>query len=628
MGQMLNFNMVRTGMKRWLIGLFVVLAVWQVADAQAPPFGGEIIVTAGPRYVRASAVASHTHATAGQTIHVALDMRIKEGWVYYSPDPGGQVLAAEIKSASDKLKPGEPLWPVDEPHEYKLGDETFVNNAYEDRAIVYVPVTIPAETPAGEYMVTLQAGGQVCGEGKCISLDDNNAVLASALVNVASQSIANPAWQTDADIAGGLESAVTAGQLRQLHEADGVMAGEASKYGLWAGIALALLAGLTLNIMPCVLPIIPLRIMSLVNMASQSRRRYITLGLAFAMGIVLFFAALGLVNVVLKNTASGALDINEHFKYEAVRIAIAMVLLALAANLFGLFNVVVPSRVAAIGQEQKTQGHLPAVGMGFMMAVLATPCSFWLMALSLGWAQLQPLWLGTLAIVLIGVGMAAPHIVLASFPALANKLPKPGRWMELFKQSMGFLLLPAVLYLLSTLTEDSYPFRVAGFGVVLVFGLWVWGTWVRYDAPLKKKILIRGIVAGLVVLAGFVMLAPSTQRGIEFEDFSQTRLAGARQQGRVVLVKVTARWCTSCKVLDYTVFNTPEAADAIEARNVIALKADVSDSDSAASRWVKDNFHTGPPLTIIYPPEGKPVYRVGTFSKEEFIEWLDENAEQ
>ncbi len=614
-------------MKRQLAWL-AVLVVTQAACAQAPPFDSGIVAATQPAYVKASAITSQKQAEAGSTVYIAIDMRIKDGWAYYSPDPGGDALPAGIKTAADPLKAGEPLWPMDRPHEYKIGGETLVNNAYDGRAIVYVPVLIPADTPAGDYFVALQVEGQVCGEGKCVSLDGDNAVTAGATIKVDSESVANPAWDADADISGGLKSAVTVEQLRRLHAAaDGAMAEEAAKYGLWAGVALALLAGLTLNIMPCVLPIIPLRILSLVSAAGQSRRRYVTLGLAFAAGIVLFFAAVGAVNVILKQTASSSLDINEHFKYPSVRIAIAMVLLALAANLFGLFNVVVPSRLAAVGQQQKTQGHLPAVGMGFMMAVLATPCSFWLMALALGWAQLQPLWLGTAAIMLIGVGMAAPHILLAAFPSLAGRLPKPGRWMELFRQTMGFLLLPAVLYLLSTLTEDSYPFWVAGFGVVLVFGLWVWGTWVRYDAPLQKKIAVRGVVTALVVLAGIAMLAPPQHSGIKFEEFSEARLAEARQQGSMVLVEVTARWCTSCKVLDYTVFKTQQAADAVDARKIVALRADISDSDSAAAKWVKSNFNSGPPLTVIYPPGRKPVHRVGTYSKEEFVRWLDENAD-
>ncbi len=614
-------------MKRRLIGLLAVLAVSQAASAQEPTFNNGNVITYRPFYMKASAVASQKRAEPGLTVYVAIDMRIRDGWAYYSPDPGGTVLAGAVVSAAKPLSPGEPLWPMDRPHEYRLGGKTFVNNAYQGRTIVYVPVAIPPGTADGEYFATFQVTGQVCGEGKCVPLTGDNAVTATAVINVADETVANPAWQADAEISGGMERAVTAGQLRKIHAENNAMAAEAGRYGLLAGIAIVLLAGLTLNIMPCVLPIIPLRIFSLVNMAGQSRRRYVTLGMAFAAGIVLFFAAVGAANVILKLTASRSLDINEHFKYAPVRIAIAMVLLALAANLFGLFNVVVPSRLAAVGQQRKTRGHLPAVGMGFMTALLATPCSFWLMALALGWAQLQPLWLGTSAIVLIGVGMAAPHVLLAAFPSLANKLPRPGRWMELFKQSMGFLLLPAVLYLLSTLADDSYPFRVAGFGVMLVFALWMWGTWVRYDAPLKKKIVVRGVAAVMTIAAGFLLLPHYAKAGISFEPFSETRLAEARRQNRPVLIKVTARWCTSCKVLDFNVFSTPEARKAVLDNDVVALEADVTDSDSPAAHWVKNNFATSdPPLTIIYPRQGPPAHRIGMFSLDKFLGWLRKNS--
>jgi thiol:disulfide interchange protein len=343
---------------------------------------------------------------------------------------------------------------------------------------------------------------------------------------------------------------------------------------------------------------------------------------------VLFFVALAVVNVILKGAGSVTLDINEHFKYAWVRILVAMVLLALAANLFGLFHVTVPSKVADVEGARRREGHLPAAGMGVMMAVLSTPCSFWLMALALAWAQLQPLWLGTVTIVLIGVGMAVPHAVLAAFPGLLNRLPKPGVWMEHFKKTMGFLLLPAVLYLLSTLSEGGgYPFLVAGFGVALAFGLWVWGTWVRFDAPVTRKLLVRGFAVAVVAAAGWLLLPEPAAPPLEFEEFSEARIDQARKDGRVVLVKVTAAWCTECKILDYQVFDTPKIAAELKRRNVLAVTADVTDRSRPASRWVEKRFGGAPPLTIVYPASGgEPTAVPGRFTKAELIDMLDQAA--
>jgi thiol:disulfide interchange protein DsbD len=224
--------------------------------------------------------------------------------------------------------------------------------------------------------------------------------------------------------------------------------------------------------------------------------------------------------------------------------------------------------------------------------------------------------------------MAVPHVFLAAVPGLTRRLPKPGVWMEYFKQTMGFLLVPAVLYLLATLpTAGGWPFRVAGFATALTFGLWVWGSWVRYDASLLRKALIRGPAVLLVVLLGFWLLPRPPKPLVAFESFDAQRIADARQEGKVVVVKVTAAWCTECKILDYQVFNTPEIAEAFERRDVVAVKADVTEGDSAAARWVRRTAGGAPPLTIIYPTDGGDARVVpGRFSKAELIAMLDAAA--
>jgi thiol:disulfide interchange protein DsbD len=264
--------------------------------------------------------------------------------------------------------------------------------------------------------------------------------------------------------------------------------------------------------------------------------------------------------------------------------------------------------------------------MGVMMAVLSTPCSFWLMALAVAWAQLQPLWLGSLAITAIGVGMALPHAVLASFPDSVSLLPKPGVWMEYFKQTMGFLLIPAVLYLLSTLPpRGGWPWMVGGFGAVLVFGLWMWGSWVRFDAPFRRKLIVRGAALVLAVAAGWWLLPQPGRGGVEFEPFGIMRIDHGREDGRIVVVKVAAAWCTECKILDYRVFDRPEIARAFRGRKVVAVEADVTDKSSPASKWVKTNFGGAPPMTVIYPvPPGPPRVVVGVFGPDEMLRYLDE----
>ncbi|MCK4602147.1 MAG: thioredoxin family protein [Phycisphaerae bacterium] len=614
-------------MKKRLAALAALLILPQgLLGQEAYPFGpfaGPASVSPRTGYVTAGATPSHRQVAPGQTFHVALDMRIKEKWAYYSPDPGGQVIPASMSVDAGGLTAGEVLWPPDEPHEYDLAGKRYVNNAYEGRAIAYVPITVPDGAAHGRYTITLQAQGQVCGEGQCVSLEGPNAVVATARVRVGAAPLANPAWDTDAEISTGLANARPA--VAAYAPADG------KELAVWAWLSLALLAGLILNITPCVLPVIPLRILSIVEMSRQSRRRFVTLGLSFAAGIMLFFAAIAAVNIMLKLATGSAFNWGDHFQIRAVRVGLALVVVALAANLFGLFNVVVPRRIAGLetgGGGQRQGGHATSLGMGVMTAILATPCSFAYLFAVLMWAQGQVLWLGTLALILVGVGMTAPHVLLAAFPKLLSRLPRPGRWMEIFKQSTGFVLLLVAVWLFSTLTEGgkTYPFWVAGFAVVLAFALWMWGGWVRYDAPLRRKFLVRFIAAGLAIAAGFWMLSPPRPLAVEFEPFDEGQIGAARRAGRVVLVDFTAAWCLSCKEIDALIYDGEEVARELKARDVLAMKGDVTNRHSPADR-LREKLRENVPVTVVFPPGSRPPIRLrGAFSKENLFDALDAAA--
>ncbi len=276
------------------------------------------------------------------------------------------------------------------------------------------------------------------------------------------------------------------------------------------------------------------------------------------------------------------------------------------------------------GLRKTRQGHLPVVGMGVMMAVLATPCSFAILAAALAWAQVQPLPLATLGIVAIGLGMAVPHALLVAFPTLVNKLPKPGRWMELLRQGMGLLLLPVALWLIFAGVEDTYPGWVIAYAVVLTGCLWIWGKWVRYDAPLVRKLVVRSLAAALAVVAGLWMLSPPKPTAVVFEPFSHQRINDAHRDGQTVLVKFTSATCLSCIWLDRTVYADQAVAAELTRRNIVALKADTTDADTPASRMLRERFRGAPPLTVLLGPRGtKPIRLDGKFTKADLLETLE-----
>jgi thiol:disulfide interchange protein DsbD len=584
---------------------------------------------AGPATARTRvvirAVRSHVQVAPGQTFQVALDMRVAEGWWYYSRSPGNNgevaVLPATIEANGGPLKVESIRWPADHPHDAPLAGKSLVNNVYEGRAIAFVTLSVPADAKPGAVVLSFRMGGQVCDKNSCLSLDFPEPYFVAAKVTVGPQPLADPAW--DSEIAAAFAKAPPAAP------GQGLQAGGAD-LSLWAGLGLALLAGVILNIMPCVLPVIPLKVLNLVEHARKSRILMITHGLAFAAGIMLFFAVLAGGNVIL-HAAHRGIEWGTQFQDPTLRLTVAMVVVAVAANLLGLFNVTLPGfRSGSVGGEPAKVGHLSSVGSGILTAVLSTPCSFGYLTYALAWAQLQPLWVGTAVLLTIGLGMAAPYAILSAFPGLLSKLPRPGRWMELLKQSTGFVMILVALWLISTLGGKgaAYPLWVTGFAVVLAFGLWMWGTWVRYDAPLGQRLVIRGLAIAIVAAAGWLMLTPPVPLAVKFVEFDRERIDEAGKAGRVVVVDFTASWCLTCKWVERQVYNDQEVADELKALKVLPVEGDISDKGLPANEMLyKELREPGVPVSVVFPPGGgEPIRLHGLFSKAELLKAVRQAA--
>ncbi len=381
---------------------------------------------------------------------------------------------------------------------------------------------------------------------------------------------------------------------------------------------LAILAGLSFNIMPCVWPVLPLAMQRLVNFSGGSKRTLLLHGLAFCAGIVSFFAIFAVVSIILKLTTGAALDWSEHLRYPAVIMAMGLVLIVLALFMFDVFTVGVP---ASIASKSGGNGTLKgSVAMGLLAAILSTPCSGAILAAVLVWAQTQTLTMSTIAILLMGVGMMLPYLILANSPALLKKLPKPGDWMDIIRKSMGFLLLLIAVKLLSALPDDTLP-SVLYFAVVLCFAVWMWGGWVNMLTPKKKKMIIRAIALLLVIISGRMLLTPKTTV-IEWKDYDRAAIASLTESGSPILIKFTAKWCTNCHYLDRTVYSDSEVAAALAKKNITPIVADTTSYTDPATADLKDIYSEpgSVPVTIIIMPDGTQKKLRGVFKKDELME--------
>jgi len=401
-------------------------------------------------------------------------------------------------------------------------------------------------------------------------------------------------------------------------------------YGTVVYYLLAILAGVSINLMPCVLPVIPLILMRLIDQSKRSDGSRLATGLAFCVGVVLFFAAFALVSAVINLTTGAVLDLNSLFRYPS-----AVIVLFLAIVLFGLamLDVVTISLPSALASQQGSgSGLLGTGGMGFFAGVLSTPCSGALLGFVLVWAQTQPLAVSSTAIILMGVGMALPYAVIVSVPSLLERVPKPGTWMEIFKKSTGFLL----FFIAAKLTLAALPkdrlLNVLTYGIVFSFCAWMWGAWVGFATPAGKRRLVRSVALLIAVGAAVWLLpagGPPEGASIDWQSYDRQAVSRATSQGQSVLLKFTADWCTNCKIVERRVYHDPDVIERIERKNVLPIMADTTLIDYPATRDFQQIYGEAGnvPVTIVVLPNAEVRKLRGIFDKQELIDLLDELPE-
>jgi len=393
-------------------------------------------------------------------------------------------------------------------------------------------------------------------------------------------------------------------------------------YSLWFALGLAFLAGLALNIMPCVWPVLPIIVMRIVKQAKENRRISMALGLSFSLGILLFFALLAGVNIILQLIYGTVLQWGDQFRNPIFVSVMALLLVLLSLFMFGVFTITVPSVISS--RQSSGKGYLSAVGMGLLAAILSTPCSFGILAAAFAWAQSQPLTKSTIAIMFIGLGMALPYIILTSIPGLLGRLPKPGRWMEIFKQGIGFILLIIAVKLIIALPE-ARTHGVLYFSVVLAFCAWMWGTWITYNTKPSKKWLVRITAIALAAVAGWTFL-PVSIGIIDWQDYDAAEIQSAIDKGQPVLIKFTADWCFSCQIAEKTVYSRKDIADLIKQKNVLVIKADTTEDKFAATIALKEIYNEpGVPVSMLFiPGQEEPLRWRGILFAEELKNNLEE----
>jgi len=495
-----------------------------------------------------------------------------------APAPGMQL---KVEAKGEGFEFGEAIFPKWGLFKDLLGQSVEV---YVGDFSIFVPIKSGAVT--GEGDIEAKISGIVCTSMLCLPPFEQE-------VRTKVDWSSSESWQQISFVSAEVKEPVASSG----GQASG---GQWTDFSILAALGLALVAGLSLNIMPCVWPILPIIVMRLVDQAAKDKSKSLKMGLAFCLGIMLFFTTLAGLNAVLQIFFKTVLQWGDPFRLPSFVAFMAMLLVTLALFMFGLFTVTIPSSIS--GKSSSGEGYAGAIGMGFLAAILSTPCSFGILMAAFAWAQAQPLPLATLAIMVIGLGMAIPYAILTALPGLPNKTPKPGQWMDLVKQAMGFILLGIAAKMIAALPADR-RMNALMYAVVLSFCIWIWGAWVGFGTKATKKWFIRLIAVALALWSGMILLAAPKAELIDWQKYDDGTIQSSISDGKPVLIKFTADWCVSCKVLDKLVFAREDVAELVKAKGVVAIKADTTVKDYPATKALESKYkENGVPVTVLLIP--------------------------
>ncbi len=578
---------------------------------------------------------------AGKTgvLQVAADMN--PGWHLYSitqpydADGRGPRRTEIVIQASGDFVITGPFQP-DHPPTVVPADLFPVPEEYHEHRVVWsAPIRFSQGVSPEQVMVTGHLRGQLCQEdGACVTLKAEMTsfqggfagVVSDGSVGADSDGPPTEVTTAAASSSGQLSSSVA---VSAPPSDSGPIAVQPRNMGGWlqrafAGgslesapigviMAAAFLGGLILNLMPCVLPVIGLKLMSFSQQAGESRGRILALNLSFLAGLM------GVFMVLAALAAFAGLAWGAQFQKPEFGIAMAVLVFVFALSFLGVWEVPIPGFVGRgkTAELSEREGLAGAFFKGVLTTLLATPCSGPLIMPVLGWASVQatPITFATFAC--MGLGMGSPYLLIGLMPGLANRLPRPGAWMETFKELMGFVLLATVVWIFSFIKTEYFLPTLA-----LMFASWAACWWigrVPITAEWGRKVRTYVMAIGLAVLLGMgsfrYLSSPATAAtaASDYPAFSQTTLDEYRQSGKTVLVDFTADWCTTCKLNEKLAIYTETTEQFLADNEIEVLVADLTEVNPEAERLLErlGNKIHAIPFYAVFPGDDRPAYTFG-----------------
>ncbi len=370
--------------------------------------------------------------------------------------------------------------------------------------------------------------------------------------------------------------------------------------GIFQAVLFGLLAGFILNFMPCVLPVVSLKVMSFVRHARDDRHTVMLLGGLFTLGILTSFLILASLAAFMGYNWGGL------FQKEPFLIAMIILVYALALSMFGLFTVNTPSFAAKLSGE-KENPYIDSYVKGLLATLLATPCSGPFLGGTLAWALTQPPVIIFIIFMSVGIGMSLPYMLFAINPRVMRIIPKPGPWLEVFERIMGFFLLCTAVYLIGILPQQSIV-PTLWFLVIATIGLWQYGRFGSPGQPKTKRILSMAAMACIIAAAYIIpfSIARETRERVHTETtgtaYSPGALLSNKTRGILSLVTFTADWCPNCVLVEKTALHTNDVAERLRRHGIQLMVADMTRENPDAETLLRQLGSRSIPFLAVFPP--------------------------
>ena len=606
----------------------VLLLVWTAAQAQGLD-AGKVTLQLPARNVRVA---------AGGTVDVQLSARIEKNWHVNSNKPNEDFLIPSVVSAkASGIRLTRVQYPEAKDLALSFADKPV--SVYEGDVVFGLTLTIAEATPPGKQNAEITLSYQACNDKTCMPPSDATVTLVvdvtpAVPANVPADSQTRPGTSSGGDFQEAIGTAQGTPSAGSPAVAPGLSKGgdsthassprpvaAASERSISLAVALlfAFLGGMILNLMPCVLPVLSLKILGMVKQAGETSRERLKHGALFTLGVVASFWVLAGIMILLQ---AGGEQLGWGFQLQSPSfvLVLSIFLFLFGLSMFGVFEIGTSLTGVGYGVAGGSS-YTSSLVSGVLATTVATPCTAPFMGSALGFTLGAPAYVAFLVFTFVGLGMAAPYLLLTTIPALLKFIPRPGAWMESMKQFMGFLLMATVLWLIWVLSLQTGADGVVILLAALLFvalGGWVFGRWgnIAKEKPTRR---IAQVIA-LVAIAGGLFFSltnikakgPETagvhrQGSIEWLTYTPELVEGLKAQGRTVFLDFTAAWCLSCQVNEKVAFSSEEVQNEFARRGIATVRADWTTHDETITKALATFGRNSVPLYVLYAPGKDPV---------------------